>query len=456
MQTILCKLNRKHFSKFLSKTYKAKATNEAITIEKVNKNNEKEQKQFEEVLNRYHYLCAPRRQGAQIRYMVYQKEEWVGAISFGSPAWKCQARDKWIGWAKENREAKLQSIVNNTRFLINPHTTLPNAASQVLSMAIKKISNDWKQEYGRDVVLLETFVDEQYPGTCYKASNWIYVGETKGRGKWDSSHEKPLRVKKVFLYPLDKKFYEKLGGSQFKKPDYQDWVEEEYEYFESPDSRLKSRLLTICRDFFSNPTANIPQSCNSRSKTKGAYRFFGHKDITMETMLKSHYKATQNRLENHKVILAVQDTTSINYTGHNNPELGYINNPKEITRGIIMHDTMAFTDKGVPLGLLDLQTWERKEEDYGKSKSRGSSPIEDKESIKWLRSYQALVPIQQRLNKSKIVSVGDRESDIYNLFELARKTPEGPSLLVRACYNRRIAGREKEDTCCTVNFEDYE
>lgn len=138
-----------------------------------------------------------------------------------------------------------------------------------------------------------------------------------------------------------------------------------------------------------------------------------------------------------KIVLAVQDTTSLNYTAHAATEgMGPIgsNGPQ----GLHLHSTLAFSTQGTPLGFLDVQCWARDPAEFGKKAKRHRVPIEEKESFKWLKSFRAVTDVQARCPDTMLVSVGDREADIYELFEEAMAHPEGPKLLVRAEHNRQL------------------
>ncbi len=138
----------------------------------------------------------------------------IGAIGFGAAAWKVAARDRWIGWGCTEREACLGRVLNNARFLILPWVEVENLASKVLSLAAKRVSEDFLARYGERVVLLETFVQRpRFRGSCYRASNWQYVGETTGRGKCARHHRADLPRKAVYLYPLVADFRTALGVS---------------------------------------------------------------------------------------------------------------------------------------------------------------------------------------------------------------------------------------------------
>ena len=153
----------------------------------------------------YHYLGYAPLPGAQLRYMVRSENQIIALLSFSAAAWKCAPRDTFIGWDTEARKRNLHLVVDNSRFLILARC--PNLASRILSMAARRIGADWYGRYGYTPVLLETFVErDRFTGCCYKASNWVCVGETKGRGKLDRYHEQKLPVKTVWLYPLKKDF----------------------------------------------------------------------------------------------------------------------------------------------------------------------------------------------------------------------------------------------------------
>ena len=126
-----------------------------------------------------------------------------GCLLFGAAAWKIQARDQWIGWSAEVRERNLGLICNNTRFLILNWITIPHLASHALGACLRRLPKDWKYRYGTDVAIVETFIDStRYQGTCYKAANWIRIGQTKGRSRQDRHTQIKVPIKDIFIYPL--------------------------------------------------------------------------------------------------------------------------------------------------------------------------------------------------------------------------------------------------------------
>jgi hypothetical protein len=170
--------------------------------------------EFASMLVQYHYLGFNNTIGRNMKYMVRDKNgRPVALLLFGSAAWKCKGRDDRIGWSAEQRQGNLQLLTNNTRFLIPQWIRIPHLASYTLSRISKRISADWQVKYGHPILCLETFVDEQFEGTVYKASNWDFVGKTAGRGRDDYYNRCLLTVKSMYLYPLVKN-YRKLLCSE--------------------------------------------------------------------------------------------------------------------------------------------------------------------------------------------------------------------------------------------------
>ena len=396
-------------------------------------------------LMRWHYLGAGPLCGAQIRYLIKSERfGYLGGFSFSSAAWRLSARDQWIGWEERARRENLSKVVNNSRFLVLPQVKVKHLASRALSLGMNRLSADWKDQYGISPVLVETFVEkERFKGTCYRAANWEYIGETQGRGRQDRTNEKNVSVKDIYVYPLRTDARQILCNGPPRPVEKAtapaDWAQEEFGRAQLGDVRRTNRLMTIARDFYARPQANIPQACVNRAKAKAAYRFFEDKHTQMEDILASHYEATVSRISQEKVVLAVQDTTTLNYSLHPATQnLGPIGTIPEVI-GLLVHDTLAFNLERTPLGLMDVWCWARDPEDVGKKHRRKSLPIEQKESRKWLRSYRAASEAQKRCPQTLVVSVGDREADIYELFHLAQSDSKGAQLLIRAEHNRLLA-----------------
>lgn len=168
---------------------------------------------WNELVERYHYLGYAPLPGAQMRYFVGSGGRTLAALGFGASAWKAAPRDQFIGWSPEQRTANLHLVVNNARFLILPWVRSPNLASRVLATVAKRLPRDWEARYGYRPAMLETFVEERFRGTCYRAANWICVGQTQGRGKLDREHRAMLPKKLIFLYPLRRDFRTAMGAA---------------------------------------------------------------------------------------------------------------------------------------------------------------------------------------------------------------------------------------------------
>ncbi len=164
---------------------------------------------WNEYVDRYHYLRFQPLPGAQLRYLARSNQQVIAAIGFGAAAWQTAPRDRFIGWTHAQRQKHLHLVVNNARFLIFPWISCKNLASRLLAMAARRLPDDWQQRYAYRPVLLETFVEiPRFRGTCYKAANWLCLGQTQGRGKL---HDYACLPKKaVWVFPLTPDFRDSL------------------------------------------------------------------------------------------------------------------------------------------------------------------------------------------------------------------------------------------------------
>jgi len=167
---------------------------------------------FNGLLAHEHYLGHHNTVGENLRYLVRDRHgRPVACALFGSAAWKCADRDAFLGWDGPTRERNLQGLTNNTRFLIPAWVRVPHLASHVLSLIARRIGGDWQAKYGHPVHALETFVDRsRFKGICYRAANWLRLGQTRGRTRNDRAHRLHAPVKDVYLYPLVADFRREL------------------------------------------------------------------------------------------------------------------------------------------------------------------------------------------------------------------------------------------------------
>lgn len=167
---------------------------------------------WDELVEKYHYLSHEKIMGRRLKYLVLWQERPVAALSFHSAIPKIACRDSFIGWSSTEREKYLHRVVDNNRFLILPWVKVKNLASHLLAQVLKRLAADWSAIYGTEPLIVETYVDlSRYQGTCYRAANWIYVGETKGFSRRGLDYEYHGNKKGVFVYPLKDNFREILG-----------------------------------------------------------------------------------------------------------------------------------------------------------------------------------------------------------------------------------------------------
>lgn len=179
-----------------------------------------EEQRYQELMQEHHYLGSLPKISETLWYVALWGDQWVALVSFSASALKCAARDRWIGWNLRHQYARLKLIVNNSRFLILPDWHIPNLGSRILSLCQRRLDTDWQKAFGHPVVLLETFVDPQrFQGTVYKATNWLYVGKSKGfhrtRHGYTATASSP---KMVFLKPLRADARALLGRSILQSP----------------------------------------------------------------------------------------------------------------------------------------------------------------------------------------------------------------------------------------------
>jgi len=165
------------------------------------------------LIEHYHYLGYTQPVGEHLKYMVFTGKRPVACMTWSSAPRHIGCRDRYIGWNKSDREGRLWYMAYNSRFLILPWVRVKCLASHIMGMAVRRIAKDWEDRYHHRVYYLETFVDTQrFSGTCYRASNWIYMGDTTGMGKNSRTRKVDRSIKAVYGYPLVKNFREILCG----------------------------------------------------------------------------------------------------------------------------------------------------------------------------------------------------------------------------------------------------
>ena len=170
-----------------------------------------EESLFNGLIERFHYLGYTQPVGEQLKYLVCAQDRPVACVAWSSGPWHMGPRDRFIGWTPAVRRRHLHLLAYNTRFLILPWVEVPHLASHILGRMARQLSADWEQLYGHPVHYLETFVDrERFKGTCYRAANWVHLGQTTGRGIKEKTKKVTRSFKDVLGYPLRKDFRAKL------------------------------------------------------------------------------------------------------------------------------------------------------------------------------------------------------------------------------------------------------
>ena len=225
-----------------------------------------------------------------------------------------------------------------------------------------------------------------------------------------------------------------------------DWIDRELATLDLGDDRLHARQELILDRFAAKPSASIPGACRGWAETQGAYRFFAHPRVTPEEVLRPHSEATLTRIAEHPVVLLPQDTTELDFT-----------RPKEVVEGagplnwvertgFFQHAQLAVTPERLPLGVIAATTWGRDVDDHGKHVRRKREPIEAKESYRWLEGYRRACAVAAAVPGTRIVSIADREGDIYECLAEAQAI-DGPRAewIIRSCQDRSTTTKRADE-----------
>jgi hypothetical protein len=227
-----------------------------------------------------------------------------------------------------------------------------------------------------------------------------------------------------------------------------DWASKEMGAANLGDARLNTRLIMLLGNLGNNAQASIPVACGGWAETKAAYRFFDNPHVNAEKVLAPHKATTIDRIKQQKTILLIQDTTTLNFSGqHKREDIGPLNHDKH--RGILLHPTIAVTPERLCLGVIDTYHWRRTElhcwnNREEKNRKNHTIPIEEKESYKWLLSYRKAQEIACLTPDTRVVTVADREGDLYDLYhEAYTQVQTTPAYwVIRAMSNRRLLDAE--------------
>lgn len=398
--------------------------------------------------------------GRQLRYLIGSEHGWLGGVGFASSALNLEARDSWIGWDFETRQAHLDRVLGMARFLIRPSVRCQNLASRILGLVMARMPKDFETLYGYQPWLVETFVDKSgFSGTCYQAANWIRVGSTQGRGRQDRENKEAKTIKDVYVYVLAKEFRAQLGlpahAGIGPLPldaglELETWAELEFGGASLGDERLSKRLVQSASLQAENPAVSFPRAAGGDGAlVKGHYRLIDQPDdsaVTMENILAPHREQTIRRMKAQETVLCIQDGSDLDYSGAAECDgLGMIgtNQTGAKSNGLHLHSTLVVTDDGLPLGVLRADCSApapRAEEDKRRAKT---IPIEEKDTYRWVLSMRDCEAVAAEMPHTRVVQMMDREADFFELFDAWHGGARRTHLLVRAQYNRKTTAEPK-------------
>ena len=422
-----------------------------------------------DLLRAGHELGPGRAPGCRLTYSIESRLGPLGVLSFVAAPLRLGPRDKHLGWTPRARMAHIGQVLCNDRLLLRASVRVPNLASHVLGQARQRLAKDWRREHGVPPLLAETCVQASRPGTCYRAAGWKCVGITRGKPPGAGP---PVEPKSVWLRGLKDGWEEALRAEPARElgafPELElaqgvDWSEREFARSDLPDGRLRRRLLRIGAAWERQPGDPLTAIFPGRAAQQAAYRFLHNGHVRAEDILQPHREALLERCQQEALVLVVQDTTTLNYTGlaGSAAGLGPLQDSASRARGLFVHATVAFTEGGRPLGVSGLETWARKEreEEQGqdrqdrkgkgkkgkkkkdkgnqRKKKRKKKEEQEKESWRWDRGMQQGQELGGLSAGTRMVVVGDSESDIYRLFQAQAAQPGQAGLLVRANAGRQ-------------------
>ena len=423
--------------------------------------------------------------GTQVRYLIESRHGILGGFGFAAAAIRLADRDTWIGWNEASRQAHQNRVIGMARFLIRPQVHCHNLASRAMGMALRSLSADFENRYGYSPWLVESFVDtDAFTGTCYRAANWVSVGHTKGRGRQDRAHKEDKPIKEIYVYPLVDDLRARLGVIPPAGPvalqvtdglDGDEWASNEFGGANFGHKSLSQHLVEYVGIQMAMPgRAFCAAAQGDKAMIKAYYRFIDKPDdsmVTPEAILRPHRDRTIGRMAGQKTVLCIQDGTKLNYSGLTQcTGLGVIgsNQTGATSGGLNLHTTFVISTEGLPLGILDTQfsapqpkataletsTPEAlspeaavleaasSEPAAAPKKSKEKSvpvPLEEKKTFAWIKALRECNEVAAQLPETQVISVSDRESDVFELFDEQRKTGSA-ELLIRAKHDRCLYG----------------
>lgn len=408
---------------------------------------------------REHPLQAAPLFGTQLRYLIRCEDGIIGALGFGPAAFHLECRDQWIGWDRQARQDNRAAVIGLARFLIRPGLRCANLASRCYGLILRRVARDWQQRYGVKPVLVETYVDRStQTGVSLSAANWRRVGSSQGRGRSSPSPKvRPKTQKDVWVYELCPKARQHLQQHRAATPIVpralfaglasESWVEDELDGLQLGHVLLERRLARMLTARWAHPQRSFAASFPAWAEGKAAFRLIENprSDLCFQALLAPHHHQTARRMAAEKVVVLAQDTTTLSYnTLRQTQGLGTVGQAAHPGRGLLLHSMHAFRTDRIPLGCAWAKLWARPPQ--SDTAQRNEQSPADKESGRWLEGYQAALSLARRMPQTQLVVCGDRESDLFELYDQAQVAPKNLHLLVRAQHDRLLeSGRRLWD-----------
>ena len=396
----------------------------------------------------------------RLQYLIESDHGLLGGIAFSPVALILDDRDKWIGWNVNTRDTHLHRVIAMSRFLIRPQVHCHDLAPQVLQKVMCIVPDDFERRYRVRPWLVESYAETGSSlDRDFLAAHWTFVGHTRNRGGMGRARKMAME-EDIYLYPLEHDFRSKMGLS----PDSgrggveiadglseESWAEKEFAGASLGDKRLSDRLVSCAASQAKLPDRSFCGVAEGKwAAAKAYYRFIDHPDeeaVSMDNILQPHRERTIRRMMAQKTVLCIQDGTGLNFTSLSScTGLGVMgsNQTGAQSMGLHLHSTLVVTPDGLPLGVLRAECEAPEPKSTEDKRPSSSIPIEEKKTFSWILSLRDCKDVARRMPDTHVISVTDREADIYEVFDEHRKNPcPNVDLLVRAKHNRSIDGGSK-------------
>ena len=386
-----------------------------------------EHRRWEAMIETHHPEGWRRPPGGQVRYWVRSERYGLpGGIGYTAAGIQPGPRDAAIGWSGDARVANIGKVGCNHRFLLLPGVRVKGLAPQVLRLATGWIGEDWAAAYGERPVLVQSFTGPGQSGLSYRAAGWKRcVKRTSGR-------RSGVR-RAVWLKPLVEGWRPFLCGEPARVLGWSGsihgsggWAAREYGRSPHPDGRVRRRIAPMGEAWLHRLGEHLPSIFLGRSEQAAAYRLLSNDAVTMDHILDSHFEQTVERCRAERLVLAVQDTTTLNYDGLSSTSgLDELAGGGKGSAGILAHFGVAVNAVGQPLGMYTVDA------DFRQA--------EDKDNVRWVDGLERAQELARACPDSRMVTVCDREGDFREL--ISRAEQSGSALVVRASRGaqRRVA-----------------